>query len=141
MDKRDDEERNRGCCTHINFCQKDESILDREVGYWMRSKSWINFKKKSTSFKFYCLELHGIWWQSRILPIHLRFCQFQKNHFLSLFFFLDARDASLSLFCIFLLRNDICTTILWQLLDNFLYHTHIIFLLSHLFSLSIVFDQ
>jgi len=39
-------------------------------------------------------------------------------------------------------RNDICTITLWQLFDNFLYHTYIMLLFFlYFFSLSIVFDQ
>jgi len=37
------------------------------------------------------------------------------------------------------MRNDICTTILWQFLGNFLSHTHIIFLLSLIMFLSPLF--
>jgi len=37
------------------------------------------------------------------------------------------------------LRNDICTTILWQLLNNFLSHTHIMFLVSLFLFLSLLF--
>jgi len=38
-------------------------------------------------------------------------------------------------------RNDICTIILVQLLHNFLSHTHIMFLFSLHFSLTIIFDH
>jgi hypothetical protein len=40
-----------------------------------------------------------------------------------------------------IMRNDICTTILIQLFDNFLTHIHMMLLFYLPFSLSIVFDQ